>query len=169
MARRKYFRRHGYKFELTTYGDDFVKIVTEYGEEALFEAGKVVLREAQRRAPKRTGKLLRSGYVVTRKYKTAIYRRPYWRRAKEARAGEAIVAFTAPHAHLMESGRRRRGVITPTRKRALSINGTIRASSRYNRMSSRPFVGPALDASKDTMARELASTLNRRLEQKLGR
>lgn len=169
MARRKYFRRHGYKFEITTYGDDFIKIVTQYGEEALFEAGKVVLDEAKRRAPKRTGKLLRSGYVVTRSHRTAIYRKPYWRREKEPRAGEAIVAFTAPHAHLMESGRRRRGVITPVRKQALKINGQIRARSRYNRMSSRPFVGPALESTKDAMARELAGVLRRRLEEKLGR
>ena len=44
----------------------------------------------------------------------------------------------------------------------------MRARSRYNRMSSRPFLGPALEASRDLVPREMArvygSWLDRLLE-----
>lgn len=166
-SKRKYLKRGALRLEITTYGDDFIRIVEKHGNEALFAAGEVVLREAIRRAPRRTGKLANSGYVATIERST-FKNKKYWRNEKKVRVGEAVIAFTAPHAHLMESGRRRRGVITPRRKKALKIGGSIRASSRYKRMSSRPFVGPALEATKETMAKELAGVLSRRLIEKLG-
>lgn len=175
MAKRKSMKRGIQRVDVTLYGDEFMAIVEKYGDEGMFAAGEVVLREATRRAPRgRTGNLAKSGYVGTRSKSTYV-KRAYWRKEKQAAKGGAVVGFTAPHAHLMESGRRKRGVIKPrgdvtyqgvlrrTGKRALNIKGQIRATSRFNRMSSRPFLGPALDATKETMVQELANVLNRRL------
>lgn len=154
------------RVDVNLYGDEFLAIVEKYGDEAMFAAGQIVLAEAGRRAPRRTGSLARSGYVSTRS-KSSYKRRRYWRKEKLPPKNGATIGFTAPHAHLMESGRRRRGKIVPRKgggKKALSINGSVRATSKFNRMSSRPFLGPALDASKETLVNELAQVLRTRLE-----
>lgn len=176
MAKRRSMRRSIQRVDVTLYGDEYMAIVERYGDEAMFASGSIVLEEANRRVPRgRTGNLAKSGYVGTRSKSTYVKRR-YWRKEKQAPKGGAVVGFTAPHAHLIESGRRKRGVIRPrgdvtyqgtlrrSGKRALNINGQIRATSRFNRMSSRPFLGPALEATKETMVRELANVLKRRLE-----
>lgn len=176
MAKRRSMRRSIQRVDVALYGDEFMEIVERYGDEAMFAAGEVVLAEANRRVPRgRTGNLAKSGYVGTRSRSTYV-KRLYWRKEKTPPKGGAVVGFTAPHAHLIESGRRKRGVIRPrgdvtyqgtlrrSGKRALNINGQIRATSRFNRMSSRPFLGPALESSKETMVRELANVLGRRLE-----
>lgn len=176
MAKRRSMRRSAQRVDVNLYGDEFMEIVERYGDEGMFASGEVVLAEATRRTPRgRTGNLAKSGYVGTASKSTYV-KRPYWRKEKPAPKGGAVVGFTAPHAHLMESGRRKRGIIRPrgdvayegrlrrTGKRALNINGQIRATSRFNRMSSRPFLGPALEASKETMVRELANVLRGRLE-----
>lgn len=165
MAKRRSMKRGIQRVDVDLYGDEFMDIVERYGDEAMFAAGQVVEREAKRRAPRgRTGNLAGSTYVGTRS-KSTYRKRPYWRREKTPPKGGAVVGFTAPHAHLIESGRRKRGVIRPGKgKRALVINGSVRGGSRYNRMSSRPFLGPGLDASKDTMVDELANVLRARLE-----
>lgn len=171
MARRRGARRRVQRVDLEWYGDEFVKIISEHGNDALFKAGEILLAEAERRAPRgRTGNLAKSGYVAV-PGKSTYVRRLYWRREKKVRQGEAVVAFTAPHAHLMESGRRKRGKITPTKrggKRALVINGRIRAASQYKRMSSRPFVGPALESSKETIPEALAKEYKSWLERLIG-
>jgi hypothetical protein len=165
MAKRKSMRRGIQRVDVELYGDEFMEIVERYGDAAMFAAGSVVLDEANRRVPRgRTGNLAKSGYVGTHSKSTYVKRR-YWRKEKTPPKGGAVVGFTAPHAHLIESGRRKRGTIRPrSGKRALNINGQIRATSRYNRMSSRPFLGPAQEASKETMVQELANVLKRRLE-----
>lgn len=160
-------RRGIQKVDVTLYGDEYMAIVEKYGDDAMFASGEVVLREAERRVPRgRTGNLAKSGYVATRSKSTYVRRR-YWRREKTPPKGGAVVGFTAPHAHLLESGRRKRGVIQPSKggtRRALRINGAVRSSSKFNRMSSRPFLGPALEATQKTMADELAQVLRTRLE-----
>lgn len=170
MARRG-ARRRVQRVELEWFGDEFIKIIEEHGNEALFAGGQVLQHEAERRAPRgRTGNLAKSGYTAVPGKSTYVKRR-YWRREKKVRTGEAVIAFTAPHAHLMESGRRKRGAIRPTKrsgKRALNINGQIRAASRYKRMSSRPFVGPAIEASQEKIPAELAKVYGSWLDRLLG-
>lgn len=169
-------RRGAQRVDVNLYGDEFMEVVERYGDEGMFAAGEVVLAEATRRAPRgRTGNLAGSGYVGTPS-KSTYKRRLYWRKERKAPKGGAVVAFTAPHAHLIESGRRKRGVIRPhgdtsyqgvlrrTGKKALLVNGRFLARSRFNRMSSRPFLGPAIEATRETMVRELANVLGRRLE-----
>lgn len=180
MARRG-ARRRIQKVELEWYGDEFVSIVSEAGPEALFAAGEIILAEAKRRAPRRSGMLAKSGYVGVKGRSTYVKRR-YWRKEQLAKnAAEAVIGFTAPHAHLIESGRRRRGDIRPrgevrhngalrrSGKRALVINGSVRSRSRYRRVSSQPFLGPALEASQKRVPQELARIYRARLEQELPR
>ena len=114
MAKRRSMKRGIQRVDVDLYGDEFMDIVERYGDEAMFAAGQVVEREAKRRAARRTGNLVNSTYVGTRS-KSTYRKRPYWRREKTPPKGGAVVNFTAPHAHLIESGRRKRGVIRPGR------------------------------------------------------
>ena len=171
MAKR-YMRR---KMQVTWYGDDFLDVVHKYGDEALFAAGGVVLKAAVRNAPRKTGKLVSSAYVSTAT-KSTYKKRAYWRKEKKPPVNGATVGFSAPHAHLIESGRRKSGKFGPTARRrkqrsgnlALTIGGRYYARSKYTRMRSRPFLGPALEETKTTMVEELALTLRTKLERLLG-
>lgn len=167
MAKRRGARRRVQRFEIAWYGDDFIEIVREHGPEALWAAARVVLAEAGRRIPRRSGKLAGSGYIGVKGKSTYQHRR-YWRREKRAKETEAVIGFSAPHAHLIESGRRKRGEIKPRKRRALLIAGQYRSRSRYNRMSSRPFLGPALEASRDLVPREMARVYGNWLDRWLG-
>lgn len=167
MAKRRGARRRVQRFEIAWYGDDFVEIVREHGPEALWAAARVVLAEASRRTPRRSGKLAGSGYIGV-KGRSTYQKRRYWRREKFARDAEAVIGFSAPHAHLMESGRRQRGQIKPRRRKALLIAGQLRSRSRYNRMSSRPFLAPALEASRVLVPEEMARIYGSWLERLLG-
>lgn len=168
MAKRRGARRRVQQFQIEWYGEEFVEILREHGPEALFEAAKVVEAEAVRRAPVgKTGNLHKSSYVAV-EGKSTYVRRRYWRRERKVRSGEAVIAFTAPHAHLIESGRRRAGKIAPKRKRALVIDGQFRSASRFKRMSSRPFLGPALEASRESVTREIAKVYGSWLDRLLG-
>ncbi len=170
MARRG-AKRRVQRVEIESYGDEFLAIIKEHGNEALFAGGQILDREAARRAPRgRTGNLQKSGYVAV-PGKSTYVRRKYWRKEKTVRQGEAVVAYTAPHAHLMESGRRKRGDILPRKRgrKALRINGRILARSKFKRMSSRPFLGPALEASQKTIPEELAKVYRTWLERLLGK
>lgn len=179
MARRRGARRKYQQMQIEWYGDEFVEIVKEHGPEALFAAAQVVVAEASRRAPRRSGKLAGSGYIGVKGRST--YRKiRYWRRERLAKDAEAVIGFSAPHAHLIESGRRARGIIKPrgdvmrdgvlrrSGKKALTIEGNFRSRSRYNRMSSRPFLGPALEASRERVPQELARVYGNWLDRLLG-
>ena len=167
MAKRRGARRKVQRFEIEWFGDEFLDIVREHGPEALFEAARVVMAEASRRAPRRTGKLAGSGYIGV-KGKSTYMKRRYWRREKFARDGEAVIGFSAPHAHLIESGRRKAGKITPKRTKALQIDGRFVSRSRFKRKSSQPFLGPALEASREMVPREIAKVYGSWLDRLLG-
>ena len=174
---KRYMRR---RTQIAWYGDDFLEIVRKYGDEAWMAAGKHLLQAATAKAPRgKTGNLRKSGYISTPTQSTYVYR-PYWRRERMAPEGGATVGFSAPHAHLIESGRRKAGRFTPrgdrsyqgtlrrSGRRALKIGDRYVARSRYRRMSSRPFLGPAIEETKETMVVELSNVLRSRLEKILG-
>ena len=167
MARRRGAKRRVQRFEIEWYGDEFVEILREHGPEALWAAAEIVLAEASRRAPRRTGKLAASGYIGV-KGKSTYQKRRYWRNERFARDGEAVIGFTAPHAHLIESGRRQTGKIKPRRRKALRIGDRFVSSSRFRRVSSQPFLGPALEASREAVPRELARVYGSWLDRLLG-
>lgn len=168
MAKRRGARRRVQRFQIEWFGEEFVEILREHGPEALWEAAKVVVAEASRRAPRKSGKLASSGYIGVKGKSTYVKRR-YWRREKKARDAEAVIGFSAPHAHLIESGRRSVGQIRPRKgNRALLINGKFVSRSRFRRASSRPFLGPALEASRESVPREIAKVYGSWLDKLLG-
>jgi hypothetical protein len=104
MAKRKSMKRGIQRVDVALYGDEFMAIVEQYTDEAMFAAGSIVLTDAERRAPRgRTGNLASSGYVGT-SAKSTYVRVHGWRKEKKAPKGGAVIGFTAPHAHLLESG-----------------------------------------------------------------
>lgn len=167
MARKRGARRRVQRFQIEWYGDEFAEVLREHGPEALYEAAKVVLVAASRRAPRRTGMLAGSGYIGV-KGKSTYKKRRYWRKEKFAKDAEAVIGFNAPHAHLIESGRRRRGNITPRRTRALVIDGRFVSKSKFKRVSSQPFLGPALEESRESVPREIAKVYGSWLDKLLG-
>lgn len=167
MARRRGAKRRVQRVEIEWFGEEFIDIVREHGPEALFRAAMVVEAEAVRRAPRRTGTLAGSSYVGVQGKSTYVKRR-YFRNERKVKAGEAVIGFTAPHAHLIESGRRKRGDILPRRKRALVINGRFVSRSTFKRQSSRPFLAPALEASREMVQREIANVYGSWLDRLLG-
>lgn len=168
MPKRRGMKR---KLQIEWYGDDFLQIVRDHGDDALFAAGEIVMHAAERRAPSKTGKLRGSGYVSTASRST-YKRRKYWRKEKKPPTAGATVGFSAPHAHLNESGRRKSGRFGPRKgrrvpKRALKIGDRFVGRSRFKRVSSQPFLGPALEETKTTMVEELATTHRSWLERLL--
>jgi len=154
--------------QVSYYGDKFAQLVDEYKDPALFAMGGIVSREAVRRAPTgRTGNLVKSAYIATRK-RTNYVRRRYWRKEQMPPEDGVTVGFSAPHAHLIESGRHASGLIRPRAKRgkraALKFNGQYRKRSSFRPVSAKPFLGPAIDATKDTMVNEAAKVLRNGLE-----
>jgi hypothetical protein len=169
MPKKKGMRR---KMQVEWYGDDILEIVRKHGDEALFEMGKVVLTAAEHKTPRKTGKLSGSGYISTASRST-YQRRKGWRKEKKPPTNGATVGFTAPHAHLVESGRRKSGKFGPvqgkrgTGKKALKIGDRYVARSKFKRLSSKPFLGPALEDTKTDMVEALAKSLRSKLERAL--
>ena len=54
MARRRGARRRVQRFQIEWFGDEFVEVLRVHGPEALWEAAKVVVAEASRRAPRKS-------------------------------------------------------------------------------------------------------------------
>ncbi len=167
MAKKKRYQRRGVqRMDVNWYGDDFAEIVEENGDAALYAAGTVVQLAAERRVTRRTGKLAASGYVLSGRFSSYVKRR-YYRNLKRAPEGGATVGFSAPHAHLIESGRRRTGAILPRRKQALASNGMVRSRSKFKRVSSKPFLGPALEETTTTMVESMAAVLSEYLNKEM--
>lgn len=170
MAKRK---RPSRRTQVAWYGDDILEIVRKYGDEALFSMGEHVLGKAQANAPVgKTGNLRKSGYISTGS-RTTYVRRAYWRKEKKPPTNAVTVGFSAPHAHLIEGGRRKSGRFGPRRrgrnpKRALKIGDRFVARSRFKRLRSRHFIMPAVEQTRESMTQVLAKKLQSRLEQFLG-
>lgn len=117
-------------------GNEILKQLDGATPAALFAGGTVILTEAMRRVPRRTGRLHDSGYVGSTERSTYVRRRGY-KREKHAKEGWAVVGFAARHSHLVESGTRR------TRKR--------------------PYLRPALNAKAEETARTIAQRMGKSL------
>lgn len=154
--------------QVAYYGDQFARLVDQHKDDALFAMGQVVLDEATQRAPRGpTGNLQRSGYLATRRRSTFVARR-FWRKQQRPPDGCVTVAFSAPHAHLVEGGRHASGQIRPRSKRgpgaALKFRGVFRARASFRGVAARPFLGPAIEATKETMVHRAAQVLRNALE-----
>jgi len=118
-------------FELQWYGEKLIRQIQEQSPDALFEGGLLLLEDATRRAPERSGRLRQSGYVSSVNRSNYVYRHGYKKERKPSDVGVVAVGFSAPHSHLIEFG---------TRK-----------------MRARPYLRPALDQFKAQIGKRIVS------------
>ena len=172
MAKRK--RKWIGMIQYDWYGDQFLEIIDQRGEEGLIAAAEYVLEEAIRRAPKRTGLLVRTAYWAT-KNKTTWQKVMFGqKKAKKVPNENTIVfGFAAKHSHLVERRTKAR-VIAPRAsrgKKALWVwgYGVVRARAERPALKGRKFFGPAIDASQTEMVEHLAQTLRVHIEREMPR
>ncbi len=161
--------------ELTWYGDDFLKIIDERGQEGLQAAAEFVIAEAMRRVPRVRGTLASTAYWATSKRST--WRKVQFGQKKAKRVPDdntIVFGFSARHSHLVER-KVKAHVIRPRKRRGTgtAINvfsyGQIRASANHPGSKARRFFGPALEATKDGMVEHLARKLRVHIEQEMPR
>jgi hypothetical protein len=167
-------------FELNWYGDDFLAIVDEYSEDALFAAGELLLAKAQAGAPRRAGGLVNSGYVATNQRSSYAKRAGNYRKEiPVSQAKTVMVAFAAFYSNFLEdSGAKPHPIPRVSKKRVKRFGETetrffipgvgFRARIQHPGMKRKPFLGPALEATKENMVEELADFLRGKAEDKLG-
>lgn len=119
--------------EVKWYGDDLLAKLTGANDDALYEGGEALLEMARSRAPERTGRLKRSGYVSSAKRSSYVKQPGYKKERKPAGPGVVAVGFAARHSHLVEFG---------TRK-----------------MAAQPFLRPALDEAKAAIGERIVIRL----------
>lgn len=84
--------------------DEIRKATVGILDDAMYEGADVVYKLTQVKVPVATGRLKRSGYIANSKRST------YTREGKVNKAevtpdeGDALVAYSAPHSHLLEYG-----------------------------------------------------------------
>lgn len=168
MAKR---RRGALGVTLEWYGDDLQRAVKRRGDGALFEMGEVVLEEARRNAPRATGQMARSGYVAIAGRSTHKPQRRDRKKLPVVVGGSAVVAFASWYANFSEdSGARPHRIPRQgrARRRGLFIPGVgYRRAVMHPGMKRRPFLGPALEATKTAMVRRFAGVLGDDLERDL--
>lgn len=166
-------RRRTKILDMTWYGDDFLKIIDERGQEALQVAAEYVMAEALRRVPRKSGSLAETAYWATSKRSTWRKVQFGQKKAKRVPNDQTIVfGFAARHSHLVER-KVKRHTIGPRRRRGpgRAINifdvGKVRARAQHPGSKAQRFFGPALDATKDGMVDELAKKLRMHIEREL--
>lgn len=124
-------------------GKALIEALKDGGDDAMFEAGQMVLDAAKAKvAPMRfTGRLERSGYVSTNSKSTFIKRRGHKKERKPDKPFGAVVAFAAPHSHLVEFG--------------------------TTKMAAKPYLRPAIDGLKEQVGDVITVGLTRALNKKL--
>jgi HK97 gp10 family phage protein len=117
--------------------DELLKLIQENADEALFTAGEILIGAATANAPEDSGDLKASGYVATKQRSTYEPDNKSNRQIKP-RNNEAVVGFASFYAKFLERG--------------------------TSRMAARPFMRPALDSSKDTLAKAIVNRLRKGIE-----
>jgi hypothetical protein len=166
-------RRRTKVLELSWYGDDFLRIIDERGQEALQAAAEYVLAEALRRVPRKSGDLAASAYWATSKKSTWRKLQFGQKKAKRVPNDSTIVfGFAARHSHLVEKKVKRHPIV-PRRSRgpgkALNVYsfGKIRASAQHPGNKPQKFFGPAVEASREGMVAAIAKKLSINLEREM--
>lgn len=180
--------------DLAWYGDDFMDIVEESTPDALFRGGTVVLEAARGRAPKRSGELVKSGFVITEDQDSYVKGRADRRNVRKLiatfkRPQTVTIMFAAWYANLFEdTGRkknvaprayRKRGSSVRKAQRALrsgklQIQGALkipgigyRAKVTIPRMRPRPFLGPAVEETAGEFVNAVAGDIRTQLESEM--
>lgn len=171
MAKRKRTKM----IEFNWYGDEFLQIIDQRGQEGLVAAAEFVMEEAMRRVPRRSGTLARTAYWATSRKSTWRKVQFGQKKAKRVPNDSTIVfGFAARHSHLVER-KVKAHPIAPRRKRGpgTAINvwgyGVIRAGAQHPGSKARRFFGPALEATKDGMVERLATKLRVHIEREMPR
>jgi hypothetical protein len=161
-------------FDFEWFGDDFTRLIEEHSDEALYAAGEVLRSAAASRAPSKRGMLAGSGYVRTSKRSSYVKRHRLYRGEFALRGSKvAMVAFAVWYANLFEDTGAKRHVMPDGTARAARKNIYLpgvgyRKSARHPGMRKRPFVAPALEASKETLAQKIVEILKQRTENEMG-
>ena len=162
---------------LEWYGDKFMDIVEKTTPDALFSGGEVVLEAARGRAPRRTGELSKSGFVSTQERDNYVKGRRDRKSIRKVLADSkqefrVTVGFAAWYSNLFEDTGRKASVAprgNRRKRKLLKIPGIgVRARSRIPRMAARPFLGPAVDETKEAFAQTVAGKYRGELESKMG-
>lgn len=168
-------RRRTKMLQLDWYGDDFLRIVDERGQEALQAAAEYVLAEALRRVPRKSGDLAESAYWATSKKSTWRKLQFGQKKAKRVPNDRTIVfGFAARHSHLVEK-KVKPHLIRPRRSRgtgrAIEVYGTGRIRASVQHPGNRPqrFFGPAVAATREGMVAAIAKSLRVDLEREMPR
>lgn len=126
------------KVTVKWYGDDLIKRIMSHADDALFEAGELLVKDAAARAPKKSGTLRKSGYVSGKNRSTYRRNKQHKRERKHKGEGVVVVGFAAFYAHMVE-------------------RGTVHAPAR-------PFLRPALDSMKAQMGKVIVSAWRKGLK-----
>jgi len=164
-------------FDLTWFGDDYAAAVESGTEPGLWALGNLVLDEAQRRAPKRTGRLERSGYVATTARSSYARQTRDRARLPRPKAQQVLVAFAAFYAKILEGGATTAHAIPGTGRRSvrgaskvLKIPGIgYRAAVMHPGAKRRAFLGPALESVKQQGTEVLVQEIRKQIERELPR
>lgn len=197
MARRLSKRRDLSRnvFSLAWYGDEFMDIVEKSTPEGLFKGGLVILESARGLAPRRSGEMVRSGFVLTEKKNNFVAQRNDRRNIQKIMGAAkqpqtVMIAFSTWYSNLFEDTGRKRNVIPKAfRKRGssvrkarqlmksgkLKIQGVLkipgigyRAKATIPRMRRRPFLGPAVESSQTRFVETMAKEVRGVLESEMG-
>jgi HK97 gp10 family phage protein len=159
----KRYRGKGYNIEW--FGDDLARTVDRHNDAAMFAGGQVLKRAAQQRTPVSSGALRQSAYVQTDS-RTDYCKGPRDRRRmfRKRGAGGVLVAFAAFYANMIEESGAQRHRAPRKGARPMRLPGIgLRSVVAHPGMRARPFLGPALEASREEIARafvgEMASAI----------
>lgn len=176
-------KRFGTKnISLDWYGDDIARLVQRASEPGLWAMGQVLVKAAARRAPRSSGRLADSAFVATTKrtdYQRGRGDRPRRQMAahlNRVKEGRALIGFAAWYSNLFEDTGAKTHTIPyvartsrARRRKTLLIPGIgYRRRIQHPGLRRQPFLGPAIDASKEDGARAFAKEVERRLEADLG-
>lgn len=125
------------------HGKELMQALRDGANDAMFEAGEILLESARRRVPVVTGNLKNSGYVSTKNKSSYVKRRGWKRERKPLEDGSVVIAFSAPHSHLVEFGTKR--------------------------MAAKPYLRPALDELKDKIGKSITVSLSKSVAKKLAK
>ncbi len=173
MAKRRYTKQ----LKLDWFGDDLLAAAQAGQEPGLWALGKVILDEAERRAPSASGRLRRSGYVATTARSSYARQTRDRARLPKVKAGQVLVAFAAYYAKFLERGGADAHAIPSGSRRTargsakvLKIAGLgFRGAVKHPGMRRRAFLGPALDAKKEQGAEALAQEIRAAIESRMPR
>lgn len=161
------FQRRG--VSVNWFGDELMAAVKAAQEPGLYSLGFMVLKEARLRAPAKSGRLRRSGYVATTLRSSYRRRRKDKTRLPKVPKGAVQVGFASFYGRFIETGARRH-TVTPGKKKAIAIPDVgPRRFAAHPGIKARPFLGPALQSMRERGADALAGEMRRRVERAMAR